>query len=319
MNMMNLAPSLLFAAFILVQLVSCGYEVVCKTEYSYVLKEFNSAAEHFQENLFEVKHCLDSSFQSRSRCFDEKNISPTYSSHLLSLNDAQDQDYIYNSPLTNESINELHRKVCSELNKYAEREKYAKDIELREYNILVGQETIQEVLNNLKIGIKVETDKSEVLKFINQYTMLMRAYFGEIKACLGTGNEENYFKCIINTVDARLFTDLKLLPNFVNDRGGLTIIDDTDLKILLNKCLARKTIPSDKFKKDLIFKKYDSDSDYVMIEKHKLECAKSKLSWVKLIGGIFGAIVAVISIAFYFTKKPVNINDEEKIDYDDLK
>ena len=85
--------------------------------------------------------------------------------------------------LTNESINELHQKSLQWVEQVRfEREKYTKDIELREYNILDWPRNHSRVLNNLKIGIKVETDKSEALKFINQYTMLMRAYFGEIKS-----------------------------------------------------------------------------------------------------------------------------------------
>ena len=77
-----------------------------------------------------------------------------------------------------------------------------------------------------------------------------------------------------------------LLPISLMISGGLTIIDDTDLKILLNKCLARRLFLLTNLK-GLDFQKYDSDSDYVMIEKHQIRVvAKSKLSWVKLIGGI---------------------------------
>ena len=51
-----------------------GYKVVCKTDYSYVLRQFNCTATLFQENLHEAARCLNNSNENLGNCFYASNI-----------------------------------------------------------------------------------------------------------------------------------------------------------------------------------------------------------------------------------------------------
>ena len=313
---MNFSTIFIFTLSLLIQITSCEYKAVCKTEYSFVLKNFNEVAGHFQANLDKVETCLQSLID-RKGCLIRAKIRYPYRQYLSNCDNRLFYDY--NSPLSHLKVNDLHQKACSELNKHAEREKYAKDIELREYNILVDPEAIKELLSNLKIGIKVKTDKSAVLNTIKNSAILMRIHFEGIKYCLGTSNavnQDEFIKCINNTVHQMLPRDLNSLPQSVNELGGPKVIDNIDLKILLNKCLAAKIIiptNSSDDKQDLIFDEYDSSLDYSVIDELKKKCIR--WYWIKVICGILGVSASVILITIYLRRKPATDDEEENGEY----
>lgn len=153
---MIFVPRILIAATLLIQLVSCSYEVVCRTKYSHVLKQFNKIAVHFQNNLPTVENCLNYTCEDRSECFRRKfnclsdaGISTLYAIYLVYFNG---ENTSIRLPLTVPAVNSLHREACIALNTEAKGLKYAEDIENKKYNVLTESEQISTLLETLKIN-----------------------------------------------------------------------------------------------------------------------------------------------------------------------
>ena len=100
----------------------------------------NLIARDSQDRLSEVKNCLDSSAPNKNDCLESTNIPNMYLWFISSLD--EDGVYIYRHPLTVKTVNELHQDVCATLNETAKRYEYAKDIELKEYDVLADPEGI---------------------------------------------------------------------------------------------------------------------------------------------------------------------------------
>lgn len=320
---MNYITVLVFAIALLAQFASSSvvdYKVVCKTDYSYVLREFNLIARDFQDRLSEVKKCLDSSAPDKNDCLESTNIPTMYLWFMSSLN--EDGVLIYRHPLTVKTVNELHQDVCATLNETAKRYEYAKDIELKEYNVLADSEGIKSTFEALEIGIKVKTDKSVVLEYIRYIVRLMRKHFNKIKKCLDDGNKKVSFRVCFSNIDDNhdLSNDLNLLPLYVEELGCPKVINDTDLKILLNRCLIYNVYDLvQRFKSsksDVILRAYDWNLRDEAISGLKEEYVL--WFWIKLIGGVLGLAVLVWLIALYFRKNKSFVDDEEKVDYENL-
>ena len=81
--------------------------------------------------------------------------------------------------------------------------KYAKDIPLKEYNVLTETEHIKALMDGVAIGIKVKTNKSVVLKCIGRAANLMSIHFKTIKFCLGKDtlvDQHTFTDCISENV-----------------------------------------------------------------------------------------------------------------------
>lgn len=320
---MNCSTFLVFAIVLLAKFSSCSevdYKVVCKTDYGYVLREFSLIARVFQDRLSEVKKCLDSSAPDKNDCLESTNIPNMYLWFISSLN--EDVVYIYRHPLTVKTIYELHQDVCATLNETAKRYEYAKDIELKEYDVLADPEGIKTAFEALEIGIKVKTDKSVVLEHIRYIVRLMKKHFNKIKKCLDDGNEKAILRVCFRNIDDNhdLSNDLNLLPLFAEELGCAKVINDADLKILLNRCLIYNVYDLvQRFKSsksDVILRAYDWNLRDEAISGLKEEYVI--WFWIKLIGGVLGLAVLVWLIALYFRKNKSVYDDEEKVDPENL-
>lgn len=309
---MNYTSSLVFVIAILAQIVSCDYKVVCKTEYSYVLKNFNHTAKHFQANIDEAQACFDASIDT-VKCLTDK-ILPPYSDVFL------DYENNYKPPFDDAAVNDMHQKACKILNDYAEREKYAKDIPLKDYNVLTETDHIKALMDGVSIGIKVKTNKSVVLKFVSRAAILMSDHFEIIKACLGKESlvdQPTFSKCISEKVlyGDELASKVYNLPNDVNFSGGLSAVDDIDLKMELNKYLtnlSRGFNDDEYYPPDIELKEYDSN----LGDKKIGELIKeySKWYWIKVGGGILAVVVLTGLVGYFYKKKTAVIDDDEKVD-----
>ena len=172
------------------------------------------------------------------------------------------------------------------------------------------------------MGIKVKTDKSVVLEYIRYILRLMEKHFNKIKKCLDDGNKKVSFRVCFRNIDDNhdLSDDLNLLPIYVEELGCPKVINDTDLKILLNRCLIYdiydlvERLKSSK--SDVILRAYDWNLRDKAINRLKDEYVI--WFWIKLIGGVLGLAVLVWLIALYFRKNKSVFDDEEKFDSEKL-
>ena len=310
---MNCTSSLIFAIAVLAQIISCDYKVVCRTEYSYVLKNFSQTAKHFQAHLGEAQACFDPSVVDIVECLTDK-ILPPYSGLLL------DSENGYCTPFKVADVNDMHQKACKILNDYAEREKYAKDIPLKEYNVLTETEHIKALMDGVAIGIKVKTNKSVVLKCIGRTANLMNKHFKTIKFCLGKDtlvDQHTFTDCISENVlyGDELASKLYNLPNDVHFSGGLSAVDDIDLKIELNKYLTNLSLgfnDDEDYSRDIKIKEYECTLGDEEIDKLIKEC--TKWYWIKVGGGVFAIAVLAGLVGYIYKKKAAFVYDEEKVD-----
>ena len=293
---MNYTTALVFAIALLAQLVSCSkvvYKVVCETEYSYVLKHFNSTASDFQAKLCAVNACLDRLEMDRMGCLEATRIASSYHWNVLNLDSG-----VFS--LTANNINELHQKACKALNEQAEEQKYAKDIELKEYDIFADSEGIKTLLETLQIGIKVESKQSKTLK---ETTELLKKYFKDIKKTLSFEADE-VDENVLDVIEDKLSSVLEPLSGLVVDVGGLYEIDDIDLVILLNKCLnlyAEKYLPDSNLN---LNENEESDSEDNLDSKLKVK--GKKWFWVKVGAGIFAVAVLAGLVILYLRSSAVH-------------
>ena len=302
---MNYTTILVFAIALLAQLGSCSevdYKVVCKTEYSYVLKQFNSAASDFQAKLGAVNACFGPNFMiDRMDCLNNADISNLYHWNVLHL----DSDVF---SLTANNINELHQKACEALNEKAEKQEYAKDIELKEYDILTDSESIKTLLETLQIGIKAESKQSKALR---KTTALLRKHFEDIKKIQKYENDE-VDENALYVIENELNLVLEPLRGFLWEMGGLDQIDDIDLVILLNKCLklyAEKYLPGS----DLNLNENGSDSEYEP-NSSTLEAKSAKWFWVKVGAGVFAVAVLAGLVILYLRSSAVHEDKDADIE-----
>lgn len=290
---MNYTTALVFAIVLFAQIVSCDYNVVCKTECSYVLKKFNRNARRFQDKLDEVKACLLPSVENKIPCLSDTNIPASYMKRILDLSLKSDN-------LTTENVNVLHGYECSELNWDAENRKYAKDIPLKEYNVLTESDLIEALLNSISIGIKVETNKSAVLKKIIKLANLMSNNFGTIKSCLGEDiiiNKTEFQQCISEShidPDNELASALSALPEDVTSLGGPQAVDDNDLKMELNKYLNWMVTrySGEDYPSDMIWGIHNSNLSDEQVDK-LINNQSGKWFWFKVGGGVLAVAVLV--------------------------
>ena len=316
---MNYTTTLVFAACLFAHLVSCSegeYKVVCKTEYSYVLRQFNRTAIPFQENLHEVARCLNNSNENLDDCLSAANILTPYTG-IFTL----DPPFPYSLPFKVEEVNEMHQSACNVLNNYAENYGFVKDLPLNEYNVVTGSERIKALLDSLKIGIKVKTDKSEVIKMIRKSIGLMTTHYQSIKSCIavnGNDFEQNAFFDCIRAVDESLVEDLDPVVYEINLLGGPMGIDDIALKILLNQCLnliVNRTNNDLSINPNLIKREYDWNLEDGQINELITEC--TKWYWIKVCGGVLAVVVLVGLVAYFLKKKSAAVeDDEEKVNSD---
>ena len=315
---MNYTTALVFAISLLAQIVSCSegnYKIVCKTEYSYVLKNFNRNARLFQEKLEEVYLCFRPSVEYLATCLSNIEIPPSYYHELLNLD-------VLDNKLTAENVNNLHESVCSRLNEYAGEKMYAKDIALTEYNVLTQADVIGELLNSISIGIKVKTCQSEELKYIGKFTNLISEHFDTIKACLSENSLIDKFlfcKCVSKKIipeGDNLASLIEQLPEVVEFMGGLSVVDDIDLKIELNKYLNRMTTYSydEDYPTDLILREYSSNLSNEQIDGLKKKCVR--WFWIKIGVAVFGVAAVVGLVGYFFKKKTATVDEEEKVNYE---
>ena len=171
---MNYTTTLVFAIALLAKFSSCsgvGYKVVCKTDYSYVLRQFNRTAIPFHENLAKVQRCLNSNNNLES-CLSAANILTPYTDFFT-----LDPLFPYSLPFKVEEVNEMHQRACNVLNKHAEKYGFVKDIPLKEYNLITESKRIKAILESISIGVKFKTNKSEVLKIMKRSYELMKTHY----------------------------------------------------------------------------------------------------------------------------------------------
>ena len=319
---MNYTTTLVLATCLLAQLVSCsggGYKVVCKTDYSYVLRQFNRTATLFQENLHEVERCLNNSNENLASCFYAANILTPYSDFFC--RDPNCLVCSFHPPFSIKDVNEMHQTACNILNNHAENNGFVKDLPLNEYNVVTGSENVKALLDSLKIGIKVKTDKSEVIKMIRKSTELMTAHYQSIKTCIAVnGNffdQNSFFDCI-HAIDKSLVYDLDPVVYEINLLGGPMGIDDIALKIMLNQCLnliVNFTNDDLSIKPNLIKTEYDWNLEDGQIDELIKEC--TKWYWIRVCAGVLAVVVIVGLVAYFFKKKSTAIeDDEEKVNSD---
>ena len=313
---MNYTTTLIFAFALFARFASCSegdYNLVCKTDYSHVLKQFSRSARHFQDKLEEVKACLDPSVNNRAVCLNDTKISRSYQTNLL-------ESHVKHDYLTAENVNNLHKYECNDLIWYALNKKYVKDIPLKEYNVLIESAVIETLLNSISIGIKVKTNKSEVLKKFGKFTNLMSNNFAAIKACLGDDmpvNKEKFCECISALdIDSsfELSCFLASLPEDVTSLGGPKVVDDIDLKIELNRYL--NMMPKYSYDEDdpsdMILREYSSN-----LSNEQIDGLKNQIFiWflIKACGGVLAVAVLVVLVAYFYKKKTATVDDEEKVD-----
>ena len=310
---MNCTGSLVFVIAVLAQIVSCDYKVVCRTEYSYVLKNFSQTAKHFQDHIDEAQACFDPSVDDIVECLTDK-ILPPYSDLLL------DSENGYLPPFDDATVNNMHQNACKILNGYAERVKYAKDIPFKEYNVLTETEHIKALMDGVAIGIKVKTNKSVVLKCIGRTANSMSIHFQTIKSCLGKDtlvDQLAFTNCISENVlyGDELASKVYNLPNDINFSGGLSAVDDVDLKIELNKYLTNQSLSfndDEDYPPDIKMKEYECTLGDEEIDKLIKEC--TKWYWIKVGGGVLAVVVLAGLVGYFYKKKTAAVDDEEKAD-----
>lgn len=319
---MNFATSFALALSLLVQIAACEFRAVCKTEYSYVLNQFSRLASDFQIKLEEVQACLLPTVKERKACLDKTKIPHTYNM-ILSKKD-EFGGYVFRSPLTAVNVNYLHQIQGRALNDVVTKKMYAKDIPLYEYDVLTHAGIIKRILEYVPIGIKVKTDKSEIIKTIRNDTLSVREHFGTIKTCIANEGasvcKNSFAACIYRNLKLydcakELNSLLTSLPASINLLGGPKAIDDIDLKIELNRCLNEKAhllIDFDKtMKQDLEMSEYD----WCLSDKEIEELKRAKFGWhlIKMVSFIFGLTALVVLIVVYFKKRAAP-SDEEKVE-----
>ena len=316
---MNYTAALVFAFSLLSQFVSCSkgievekLKVVCKTEYSYVLKHFSRVASHLQANIDQVEECFYLNIFDIPDCLRKLVIKP-YFFILL------DSDNNYHARFTTAMVNNMHQNACKFWNERAEGR--AKDIPLREYNVLTEADHIEELLEAIKIGIKVKTNKTKVLKTVSRVNKLMIKHFDTIKACLGEEelvSQHTYIECLkakISPDDRYLVSNVVDLEGNVRFLGGLSVVDDIALKIELNgnlTYLARNSIYIDDedYPTDLIYGEYDSNLGDEEIDELKNN-QSVKLFWIKFSGGVL-AVAVLAGLVGYFIQKKSSVADDKE-------
>ena len=124
---------------------------------------------------------------------------------------------------------------------------YAKILPLLNITCLPKQMWSENFWIQFQFGIKVKTCQSEELKYIGKFTNLIGEHFDTIKACLSENSLIDKFlfcKCVWEKSYLKVITLASLieqLPEVVEFMGGLSVVDDIDLKIELNKYLNRMT------------------------------------------------------------------------------
>ena len=319
---MNYTTTLVLVACLLAQFASCsevGYKVVCKTDYSYVLRQFNRTATLFQENLHEVERCLNNSNEDLASCFYAANILTPYSDFFFQ--DPNCPDCSYHPPFSIKDVNDMHQRACNVLNNHAEKHSFVKDIPLNEYNVVTGSENVRALLDSLKIGIKVKTDKSEVIKMVRKSTELMATHYQDIKSCItvnGNDFDQNSFFDCIHAIDNSLVEDLDPVIYEFRLLGEPMGIDDIAMKIMLNQCLNLKVSRTNNdlsIKPNLIKREYDWNLGDGQIDELINEC--TKWYWIRVCAGVLAVAVIVGLVSYFFKKKSTAVEgDEEKVNSD---
>ena len=308
---MNYITALVLTIALLAQLVSCSkatYKVVCKTEYSYVLKQFNSAASDFQTKLGAINACLDPMENDRIGCLENIKISDLYHRNVLNL----DSDVF---SLTAYNINELHQKACKALNEEAKDQEYAKDIEHNEYDILNDSKSIKNLLGTIEIGIKIKSGQKQS-KVLRETTMLFKRHFEDIKKILNGKADEVESKAA-RVISDNLSSIFPPLRNLIHSMGGFHQVDDIDLIIAINRCLNRFAVyvndEEDLSDSDLnLNENEESDSDEDLDSKLKIK--GKKWFWVKVGAGIFAVAVLAGLVILYLRSSAVHEDKDADIE-----
>ena len=300
------------AAFCSVSYQNRDYKAVCKTEYSYVLNRFHDSAHDFHSKIDKLNQCLRDG-TSPTNCGKQIGLDKVFENALSSksflLNDA--------SPFEVEIVLE---KVCCTLNGMAIHLEYAKDIELKEYDVLNDSADIKSILESLSFGIRISTDKSLILNDISKTIKLFSDNYDSIKQCLVSGTDTRLIACIdklsLKKQDCkRIKSNLSELPFNIDGK------DDFRLKMELRR---RFNIEVDRYEKggdhkaDIEFKEYFCDENLnegiinVLKTEHE-EYVKVKWIWIKYIVGGVIILSVIVGIAVVFFKRKTAIKDEENM------